>query len=364
MDKRLRVGVIGTGRWATVAHVPGFRSCPNVEVVALCGRSRERAETVARDLGIPRVYTSAAAMLADGGVDIVSVVSADDHHVEDAGAALAAGIHVLCEKPLAVTYPAARALADAARSTGVRTKLGFALRYAPAVMRLKELIEGGAIGTPHLLQAFQQNGQFARPETPRHWKMEPERTGGGAVVEYGVHTLDLARWLMGEVRRVCASGRTLIPERPLPDGGGMAQIEVDDSCGWLMDFEHGALGVCHAGWATVGRPPGLELRVYGSEGAARCVLSDDLPGAEALSLATLEDQRFLPSAVPDRLSALIPADGDWAYRFPAHLIRQFVDEVRRGVGREPTFEDGARAQELLEALLVSMREERWVALAR
>ena len=243
---------------------------------------------------------------------------------------------------------------------GVLTKVGFTLRYAPAVMRLKELVDDGTIGRPYMLQMFLQNGQFLDPATPRHWKMTREQAGAGAVVEYGIHGLDLARWLLGEPTRVCATGRTLIPERLLADGSGPVPIDVEDSCAWLMEFAGGALGVAHAGWATVGRAPGLELRVYGANGAARCVLADDLPGSESLQVAAATDQRFLPAAIPDRLQTPLPLSEPWWRRFHQNLIRHFVDEIRTGTGAAPTFADGARDQAVLEAVITSMHEGRWV----
>lgn len=359
---RLRVGVVGTGHWATAAHIPGFQACPDVEIMAICSRSPARGEEVARAFGIPHVYTSAEAMVARTALDLVSIVTPDDRHLADADAAISAGLHVLCEKPLARTLDDACRMADAARSARVLTKVGFTMRYAPAVIRLRELIVSEALGRPYLLEAFLQNGQFLSPERPLHWKMTREHAGAGAVVEYGIHGLDLAQWLLGEVRRVCAAGRTMIPERPLPSGNGVAKVEVDDSCAWLMDFANGALGVCHAGWATVGRAPGLELRVYGSRGAAQCILSDELPGGESLRLAYAEDQRFLPAEIPARLSGSMPAAEPWWRRFHGNLIRQFVDAIRTNAAAAPTFEDGVRAQELLAALLRSMDEGRWVSL--
>src|SRR3954471_9935398 len=112
MVQPLRVGVVGTGRWATIAHIPGFRACEGVEIVAICSRNRERGEAVGRELGIPRVYSSASEMLTNETLDLVSVVTEDDKHLEDAGAAIAAGVHVLCEKPLAVSVDDARKLTD------------------------------------------------------------------------------------------------------------------------------------------------------------------------------------------------------------------------------------------------------------
>jgi len=360
-ERNLRVGVIGTGHWATAAHIPGFQACPGVEVAAICSRDRARGEEVARAFGIPAVYTASADMVEHTDLDLVSVVTPDDRHLADANAAIAAGLHVLCEKPLARTLGDARRMADAAQAAGVLTKVGFTMRYAPAMMRLRELVAGGALGQPYLFEAFLQNGQFLSPERPLHWKMTKEHAGAGAVVEYGIHGLDLATWLMGEVRRVCAAGRTLIPTRRLPSGAA-ARVEVDDSCAWLMDFANGALGVCHAGWATVGRAPGLELRVYGSGGAAQCILSDELPGSALLRMANTEDQRFVPTTIPARLASRAPETEPWWRRFHGNLIRRFVDEIRAQATGEPTFADGVRAQELLAALIVSMDEERWVSL--
>lgn len=362
MTEPLRVGVVGTGRWATIAHIPGFRACEGVEIVAICSRDRERGERVGGEFGIPQVYTSVHEMLAAGPLDIVSVVTEDDKHLEDAGAAIAAGVHVLCEKPLAVSVDDARRLTADAKSAGIRTMVGFTLRFSPAVMRLKEMIASGEIGEPRLLMAFQQNGQFLDPLKPYHWKMDADRNGGGAIVEYGIHTLDLGRWLMGEALRVNATGRTYVPERPLTEGG-MAQVTADDSTIWMMEFASGATGMCHASWSTVGRPPGLELRVFGSRGAAQVILSDDEPGDEALLIAG-PDGRFSRTEIPSRLYKRLPDLGDWSSTWPAHLIRHFVDEIRtQGAPVGPTFEDGVRAQELLEATTTSMRERRWVDVA-
>jgi predicted dehydrogenase len=357
----LRVGIVGAGSWSRQAHVPGFQSCAGVDLVAICDVDLARAGQVAAETGIPRIYLSAQAMLAAERLDLVSVVTPDDCHRADVELAIAAGAHVLCEKPLATTLSDAMALTRSAQAAGVQTKVGFALRFAPAMLYLQELVASGHIGRPQLFQAFQQNGQFLDPATPFHWKMDRARTGGGAIVEYGIHTLDLARWIMGDVTSVCATGRTWIPERPTPDGDGFATVQVDDSTAWLMEFASTAIGECHAGWATVGRPPGLEVRVFGSAGAVRCILSDDLPEAQGLWIAG-PDGHFLPAPIPARYSAEMPAEGPWWFRFPAHLIHRFVAEIAANQTAGPTFADGLAAQHILDAILTSMRERRWVDL--
>jgi predicted dehydrogenase len=341
--------------------VPGLLAAPDVELAAICDADIARAETLAGETGVPGVYGSAAAMLEKEALDLVSIVTPDDCHRADAELALAAGAHVLCEKPLAGSVADARLLRDLAEATSVQTKVGFALRYAPAMLTLHDLVSRGAIGAPQLFQAFQQNGQFLDPAAPFHWKMDSARSGGGAIVEYGIHTLDLARWIMGDIACVSAAARTWIPERPRAEGSGFARVDVDDSTGWLMEFASGALGVCHAGWATVGRPPGLELRVFGSQGAARCVLSDDLPNAEGLWLAG-SDGHFGLTEVPERFLVNVQREGHWWFRWPARLIHGFVEEIKTNSPAGPTFADGLRAQEALEAVQLAVAERRWIDL--
>lgn len=359
MSERLRVGIVGAGNWSRTAHVPGFQSCNDVEVAAICDIDRDLVVRVARETGISGVYVSAGEMLDRERLDLVSIVTPDDRHGADVLAAIAAGADILCEKPLATSLTEARALAMEAEQAGRQTSVGFILRYAPAVMRLREIVLSGEIGRPHLLQAFQQNGQFIDPQTPLHWKMQRDRTGGGAIVEYGVHTLDLARWIMGEVSRVCASGRTLVPIRPLAGGTGTGEVDVDDSTAWLMDFRSGATGIGHAGWTTAGRPPGLELRVSGSQGAVRCLLADDLPGEGGIWLAGPSGS-FRPVDIPDAATRANAAGDAWWQRFPADLIRHFVDGILTGQLAGPTFADGVMTQAILDALLRSMRDDRWV----
>jgi predicted dehydrogenase len=354
----LRVGMIGAGRWTAEAHLPGFRACDGVRLEAIADVDRARAAAVAARFGIARVYESAETMLAAAPLDLVAIATPDDAHAADAAAALARGLHVLCEKPLATTVADAARLTRLAAAAGVVTRVGFAMRFAPAMRQMRDTIAAGAIGELQLLQAFQQNGQFFDPATPFHWKMDRARTGGGAIVEYGIHTLDLARWLVGEARAVSATGRTWISERPLPSGGRIP-IDVDDSTAWLIEFERGAIGVCHAGWATAGRPPGLSFSVFGSEGALRCVLADDLPNAESLRRAG-RDGAFHPAPLAD---APLPGEPWWT-RFPSLLIRDFVNEIRGAPGHGPTFADGLRAQELLGAVQRAVAERRWLKVER
>jgi predicted dehydrogenase len=354
-DRPLRVGIAGCGHWATLAHVPAFLSCPDAQIVAICDIKVGRAKSLAAVSGAAGVYSSIDEMLANERLDLVSIVTPDHEHAAQARAAIAAGAHVLCEKPLALDVADARSLADLAGTGGLLTRVGFIFRYAPSVVSLRNLMLDGQIGEPHLLVAYQQNGQFLDPRTPFHWKMDPAFSRGGVIVEYGVHTLDLARWLMGEAVTVLALGQTLIHERPSPENAEICKVTVDDSTAWMIEFASGARGIGHAGWATPGRPPGLEIRIYGSRGAARVILSDEFDGSEALWLAG-PDGSFEPHAV-DHIPAELALP--WYQRWMTALIRDFIAQIHGDPARiDPNFVDGASAQAVLDAALQSMQSRR------
>jgi predicted dehydrogenase len=351
----LKVGVIGSGQWARIAHLPAFTAITGVDVVAVAGIDPIEVSQVAVEFSVPNVYASGRELIADKRLDLVSIVTPDDCHFVDASAAIAAGLHVLCEKPLASTLHDAQILAKQARQSSFHTKMGFSLRYSPAMSRFRELVRNGAIGEVRHVQAFQQNGQFLDPAKPFHWKMDLGRTGGGAIVEYGVHTIDLLRWTVGDVARVSAISRTHTPERTLP-GGGTRRVDVDDSTAVLFEFANGASGMLHAGWSTIGRPPGIELRVFGTRGALRCVLSDDLPRSEGLWIAGTDQQSFESIEIP----ATDVDEFPWWRRYTQLLIADFVAEIRGERLPSATFADGLAAQEILDTVLVAAQDRRWV----
>ena len=212
-------GVVGAGAWSRVAHVPGFQSTPGGRPCRDLRRGRQASGAGRRRSRNPEARTPRRPRCLPRSNWISSASSLpDDCHRADVELALAAGAHVLCEKPLATTVRG-RAAAGVPCRIGRSADQGW-IRAPLCAFHVDAAGTGhsGALGTPHLLQAFQQNGQFLDPATPFHWKMDRARTGGGAIVEYGIHTLDLARWIMGDITSVCATGRTWIPTRPLPDG--------------------------------------------------------------------------------------------------------------------------------------------------
>ena len=354
----LRIGIVGAGLWAQRAHLPAFQHLPDVEVRAIADPDLARAQELARQFGVPRAVADHRSVL-DAGVDALAIVAPDDVHHDVASAALAAGLPVLCEKPLARTIEETADLVARAAAARVATKLGFVFRYSPALRRLRELVHEGYVGRPHTLIVYSQNPQFLSPSAPLHWKMERARTGGGVFVEYGSHSLDLARWIVGELTEVCANMRTVVAERPDPRGGAPRAVDVDDVCSWLASLDGGVEAVFHASWASLAQPWG-DLAVFGDAGALVWRRRDDAwPFADLLG-ATVAEPVLQPMPLPPRLLEGLEWATTWRECFMGNLVRRFVAEVRGAAPEGPTFLDGHRAQLALDALARSSVERRWV----
>lgn len=355
----IRIGLVGAGLWTERAHLPAFTHLPDVTVAGIADPDVERARALASRFGVARAVGDHRALL-DLGLDALSIVAPDDVHHEVAAAALDAGLPVLCEKPLARTVPEAADLVARAAAAGVPTKLGFVFRYSPALRQLRALVQDGYVGRVHSLTVYSQNPQFMDPAAPFHWKMDGTRTGGGVVVEYGSHSLDLARWIAGEIEEVCANARTVVPDRPDPPGGGRRRVEVDDVCSWLGTQEGGVESMFHSSWASIGQPWG-DLAVFGDRGALVWRRRDDAwPFAELLG-ATVAAPTLAPLTLPGHLTAGLEWATTWRECFMGNLARAFVAEVGGAPVEGPTFLDGYRAQLGLAAIATSLAERRWVA---
>ena len=357
----VQIGIVGAGLWTERAHLPAFGRIPGVTVRAIADPDRGRAERLARTFGVPRAVDDYRQLLALG-VDAVAVVAPDDIHHEIAVAALEARLPVLCEKPLARTVEEARDLARRAVAAGVVTKMGFVFRYSPALRHLADLVHAGRVGRIHSIAVYSQNAQFMSPAAPRHWKMQRARAGGGVFVEYGSHSLDLARWLVGEPVAICGNAVTVVRERTGPDGGRVP-VDGDDVCSWLVAFATGAEGLFHASWASLPQPWG-DLAVFGDRGALVWRRHDEAWPFAGVFEATLDEPTIRPLPVPATLTAGLEWASNWRECFMGALTRRFVDEVTGAAPVEgPTFEDGYRVQLALEALASSLVERRMVSIS-
>jgi predicted dehydrogenase len=358
----LRVGIIGLGAWGTRAHLPAFQSLPGVTVAALADLDAGAVQRAAAASGVARVETDPLRLLRDpAGLDAVVIATPDDTHRDLVLAAFDAGLHVLCEKPLAYSVPQAEELVAAAARAGRVAKVGFLFRHSPVVTRMRELVAAGEIGAVQLVEHVNVNAQFFDPQRTLHWKMQARHAPGGVYVEYGAHTIDLALWFGGPLARVVAHAVTLVPERPLPDGG-RARVELDDAASWIGVYASGGEALFRSGWASL--PVGTGgMRVYGSEGTLFWAQTGRR--SEALLVATRDEPEgrtlltFEPPFDPAVDAGPFPL-GIYAH-YNRRLAASFVADVRAGAVSWPSFADGLAVQRVLAALDTSLREQRWSA---
>ena len=182
VTERLRVGVIGAGRWAKTAHLPGFRRSPLCELVTICDLDRDLAEATAAEFDIPDVVTDYEKVLSRNDLDLVDIVTRGDHQ-DLVFATLKAGKHCLVEKPVCHDYADVWRAHELAESKGLKTKVGLTFRYAPAVMYMFDLIRDGFVGHPFVFNGYEQNSQWLDPDNPvdkRIHKTRPEGSRRGA----------------------------------------------------------------------------------------------------------------------------------------------------------------------------------------
>ncbi|MEW6753925.1 MAG: Gfo/Idh/MocA family oxidoreductase [Candidatus Latescibacterota bacterium] len=202
MADRVRIGIIGSSWFADLCHLPNLKSHPQAVLAAICSRGRERAEEMARKYGIPAVYTDYREMIQKAGLDAVAVVTPDDTHYAMTTEALEAGLHVLCEKPLAPTAAEAKAMYEKAEAAGVKHMTFFTNRWHPHYRYLHELVEQGYVGRCFHAHILYMAG-FSRGATAHAWRYD-RRRANGVLGDLGSHMIDLARWLVGDITQVSA----------------------------------------------------------------------------------------------------------------------------------------------------------------
>ena len=366
--RKVRVGVLGAGAWAKFAHIPGFLRDPRCEVVAIADPEFAKAREFAAEFKIPHAYDTHTALIGRDDIDLVDVCTPSATHTELSWAALRAGKHVLCEKPVAYDFRETRRAAAYAREQGLLTKLGFTFRYSPAMRRMKELIDEGYVGTPFIFNGYEQNSQWLDPATPLR---QVDHTADQSTIHvsslegYGAPIMDLGHLFMGSrFAQVVGTMKNFIPERVVRATGTMMRMNIDDGDIFIGEFASGAIGSIQTSFVTVGNYPGLEARVYGSKGALICRLVEENGICETLKGATKDQVEFRDLEIPQRC---YPPGGSaresWRSLFYANLTSSFVSEIRGEVaGNEGNFEDGAHVQELINAVEASFRERRWVAI--
>jgi predicted dehydrogenase len=367
-DGIVGVGVLGAGAWARGAHLPGYKRDPRCRIVAIADVERDRAADAAREFEIPVVAADARELLSRDDIDLVDVCTPSHTHFELAWSALEAGKHVLCEKPVAYDFRETRRAHDLARARGLKTKVGLTFRYSPAMRYMRELVRTGFIGTPFIFNGYEQNSQWLDPMNPLR-QVHPDADQSVLQVSslegYGAPIIDLAHLFVGsDLSQVVGTMRNFIPERMVRATGRVMRMNIDDGDIFLGEFANGALCSIQTSFVTVGNYPGIEARVYGSEGALICRLVEENGICETLRAAKPDAVEFQPLEVPSRF---YPHGGtareSWRTLFYANLINSFIGEIQGDApASEGDFGDGAWVQEVINAVEQSFRERRWISL--
>ncbi len=373
MAHRVRVGIIGAGRIAGFVHVPSLRLCPEAcEVAAVASGREATAKAFAQRWGVPRVHPDWPALLADPELDAVVICTPSGLTAEVAGAALAAGKHVLCEKPLALRYPEARRLADAARAAGVVHMVAFTFRFVPALRYLKRLVDEGHFGEVRHWRLSYFTDVMLDPSAPVAWRNQRTHAGAGILADMGSHGIDFARYLLGDLRAVCGVDRLYVRERPGP-GGRPVPVDAPDACAFAVEFASGAIGSFDfsravAGRGGTGRANYQCIEVHGTGGAAVYELIRPFELGISLGPAMTRTQQWARAVVPHDLlrfpgSPRNPRLDDPLVGYKLDQGVAFLEAIQGRTADYPTFEDGAEAQRVVDALERAFGERRWVDLS-
>ncbi|WP_248927277.1 Gfo/Idh/MocA family protein [Paenibacillus hamazuiensis] len=271
---KLKVGVIGAGSISAM-HLSSYANNPEVELAAICDMNRGRAEEKAAKYNIPNVYTDASDLLGNGDVDAVSICTWNNTHAEFSIAALDAGKHVLCEKPLCQTVEQALAVQEAVRRSGKVFQVGFVRRYGQTTQILRRFIDAGELGEIYYAKA----SYLRRLGNPGGWFSDKERSGGGPLIDIGVHAIDLCWYLMGKPKVKSVSGNTY---RKLGNRANVQHLsfykaadydadknDVEDLANALIRFENGASLMVDVSFTLHAVKNETTISIHGTKGGAQ-----------------------------------------------------------------------------------------------
>jgi predicted dehydrogenase len=342
------------------------RLTPRLKV--LCGRDAKAVKGAARTLGWEETATDWREVVERPDIDIVDVSTPGDSHAEIAIAAAKAGKVVLCEKPLANTVKEAKAMVAAVKKAGVLNMVCHNYRRAPAVQLAKQLIANGDLGKIYHYRGTYLQDWILDPKLPLLWRFQKEKAGSGALGDIACHSIDLARFLVGEITEVTGALETFIKRRPrLDDPGKMGTVTVDDAALSVVRFANGALGSIEGTRVAPGRKNYNRFEINGSKGT----VVFDLERLNELEYYSTSD----PGAVQGFRRIMVTEGAHHAYVKgwwpPGHIIgyehtftHTVYDLLEAMAGKKktvkPDFEDGLKNQQVLEAFEKAARSRRWV----
>lgn len=361
-------GFIGRVHAASYQAVPWlYPGAPRPKLVAVSTASPASAAKAQAEAGFPVATTDFRELLRRDDIQAISCCTPNDAHREVLLAAIEAGKHIYCDKPLALNLAQAEEVAAAAKRGSGVYQMTFQYRFVPALMRARQLVREGFLGQPFSFHAAYLHSGYVDPKRPMSWRLEVDRSGGGAVVDLGAHAIDLVRYLLGEFSSVSALQRTFVKERPT--GDGLAPVRVDDITMAQAELANGAVGTLEFSRLATGAEDELRLEMRGSKGALAFNLmepnwllaydarrQDEPIGGERgwTRIATV-------GRYPEKGALPGPKFGQGWLRFHMASAHDFLTNVDRGSlgDSSASFDDGVAVQRVIEALQHSAADGRW-----
>ncbi|MCJ7839521.1 Gfo/Idh/MocA family oxidoreductase [Lederbergia sp. NSJ-179] len=381
--KQIRIGMIGY-KFMGKAHSHAYRDVafyfdPKVEPVlqAICGRNEEKVKEAANKFGWNSYETDWRTLIKRDDIDLIDIVTPNYNHAEIAIAAAEAGKHVFCEKPLAMDLEQSKRMLEAVEKNKVLHMINHNYRFAPAIQFAKKLIEEGRLGKIYHIRATYLQDWIMDPQFPLVWRLNKDVSGSGSHGDLAAHSIDLARFLVGEFKEVTGIMETFIKQRPIvEDSDGLSgtassdklgDVNVDDASVFIAKFENGAIGTFEATRFAGGNKNGNRFEINGEKGSIRwdvehmnnleVYFHDDEPGLQGFRTITCTEE-IHPFA-----GAYWPAGHIIGYE---HTFINLVEELLSGIGQgyspSPNFYDGVKNQAVLEAVEQSSRTKQWVSI--
>ena len=374
----IKIGLIGYGGIGRV-HAAAYRAIPyhyglsadSIKVEGVATTRLETAEQAASEIGCDFFTADYRELLARKDIDAVDICTPNNSHYDIVLAAAAAGMHIYCEKPLAMNAGEAQAMAQAVESAGVKGQLTFNFRFFPAIARARQLIAEGFLGEVFSFRGRYHRSSYISRDKPLSWRLQREATGGGALFDLGSHILDLLYYLLGDFDSVFGTLDTLIKDRPVAPGAAeRGRVDVDDIALLHARLRDGGLGTVEISRMGTGATNDLCLEIFGESGAIRFDLAEpawlyvydareaDSPQGGQRGFRKIEAaSRYEGQRAPDWTMSpdFMRAHAECQYQF----IRSIWEDTRPS----PSFADGLHVQKIMEAAERSAESERWVKLA-
>ena len=371
MKKEINIGIVGTqfmGRahsnaWADVAR---FYDLPfQVVMKAACDINPTSEDNFAKRLGWKSFETSWENLIKRKDIDIIDICTPNKLHMPIAVMAAQEGKHIICEKPLAMTAHEAKQMAEAAEISGLNHMTAFNYRRVPAIVLAKKMIDDGKLGKIHHFNAVYYQDWLVDPGFQWVWRNDVKLAGSGAHGDMNAHTVDLARYLVGEFESVCGDEKVFVEERKKPGSDEMGKVTADDTTSFLARFENGALGNFIATRFATGKKNFLRLEIFGSKGS----IIFNLERLNELEYYSRDDhsaeQGFRNILVTENEHPYInrwwPPGHiiGWEHTF-IHEIGDFLKAIANNVKITPDFYDGYKCQLVLDAVMESSKSRKWI----